>query len=200
MLKISNTSVYGLEDSMIASGYAKLADLDSAYLEEETLRWDSMESSPHFKRMKKLGSSPTNSGHGNALKGIIVQFDVTYPVYWSPQFQRYNFIDIISSQSSMHCLSKMNVNKMFNEYVDKNIIKTIKKLQSNYNANPTYENFMKLLSNCPQGQMKTMRVSTSYLQLKTIYEQRKTHKLKEDWGEFCNWILQLPYFKELTGI
>ena len=33
--------------------------------------------------------------------------------------------------------------------------------------------------------------------LKTIYNQRKSHKLKEDYGAFCGWIETLPYAKEL---
>ena len=32
------------------------------------------------------------------LKGIIVQFDILYPQYFAQQLQRYNFVDIISSQ------------------------------------------------------------------------------------------------------
>ena len=33
--------------------------------------------------------------------------------------------------------------------------------------------------------------------LKTIYKQRKNHKLREDWSAFCEWIETLPYAKEL---
>jgi len=44
-----------------------------------------------------------------------------------------------------------------------------------------------------------MRITTNYLQLKTIYRQRKNHKLPE-WRIFCDWILSLPEFKELTGV
>jgi hypothetical protein len=59
-----------------------------------------------------------------------------------------------------------------------------------------YEVFMKVISNTPMGFEQTMRVTTSYLQLKTIYLQRKHHKLKEDWGNFCNWCETLPHFNE----
>lgn len=58
--------------------------------------------------------------------------------------------------------------------------------------------YMIIISNCPQGLEKTMRVSTNYLQLKTMYLQRRNHKLK-DWQVFCDEIEKLPYFKELTG-
>lgn len=44
-----------------------------------------------------------------------------------------------------------------------------------------------------------MRVSTNYLQLKTIYKQRRNHKLKEDWGAICNMIEELPYPELIIG-
>jgi hypothetical protein len=39
-------------------------------------------------------------------------------------------------------------------------------------------------------------MTTNYRQLKTIYHQRKNHRLPE-WREFCEWILTLPLFKAL---
>ena len=59
---------------------------------------------------------------------------------------------------------------------------------------------MKLQSNLPMGFELTVRVTTNYLQLKTMYTQRKTHRLKEDWGAFAQWCDALPHFNELTGI
>ena len=47
-----------------------------------------------------------------------------------------------------------------------------------------------------------MRCTTNYLALRTIYHQRKNHKLKEDWieGFIGGLIKQLPFYKELiTG-
>ena len=40
-------------------------------------------------------------------------------------------------------------------------------------------------------------MTTNYQQLKTMYHQRKYHKLKE-WGVFCKWCESLPQFIELT--
>lgn len=60
-----------------------------------------------------------------------------------------------------------------------------------------YDCYMRIISNCPMGAELTVHVSTNYEQLATIYKQRKNHKLKEDWGEFCKFIEQLPYAKEL---
>ena len=57
--------------------------------------------------------------------------------------------------------------------------------------------FMTLLSNTPIGFEMWMGMSTNYLQLKTIYTQRRLHKT-DDWREFCKWIETLPMFLELT--
>ena len=60
-----------------------------------------------------------------------------------------------------------------------------------------YDLYMRIISNCPMGAELWVHCSTNYEQLATIYKQRKNHKLKEDWGEFCSWIESLPYAKEL---
>lgn len=57
---------------------------------------------------------------------------------------------------------------------------------------------LKILYSLPTGYSLTARVTTNYLQLKCIYNQRKGHKLPE-WRAFCEWCLTLPQFAELTG-
>lgn len=197
MLKIFNTKIYGLEESIVASGYPMLAgEIDEWEDEIDLLEKD-------LNRAKRLGTVPTGTGHDNFLKGIVVQFDITYPNYWTPQFQRYHFADIISSTSKMHRLTKMDLKKSCNEYVDDAVIENLQRWIDIYNDFPEdetrytkHEVFMRIISNCPMGFEQTMRVTTSYLQLKTIYLQRRHHKLKEDWGAFCDWCLTLPHFKE----
>ncbi|WP_432205188.1 hypothetical protein ACQ9ZF_09940 (plasmid) [Cetobacterium somerae] len=204
MLKIFNDRVYGLEESLIASGYPMIADSIEEWDETPSLE------EKDFKRAGKLGNVPTGTGHDNFLKGIIVQFDITYPNYWTPQFQRYHFADIVSSTSKMHRLTKMDLKKSCNEYVDDVVIENLNKWVEVFNSfekdqkdvevegkvYTKYEIYMKIISNCPMGLEQTMRVTTSYLQLKTIYLQRRYHKLKEDWGSFCDWCLTLPHFEE----
>ena len=204
MLKIFNDRVYGLEESLIASGYPMIAESIEEW--DETPNLDEKD----FKRAGKLGNVPTGTGHDNFLKGIIVQFDITYPNYWTPQFQRYHFADIVSSTSKMHRLTKMDLKKSCNEYVDDVVIENLNRWIEIFNSfekeqkevevdgkiYTKYEIYMKIISNCPMGLEQTMRVTTSYLQLKTIYLQRRYHKLKEDWGNFCDWCLTLPHFEE----
>lgn len=158
-------------------------------------------------RVRNLGSCKGASGHDNFLKGVIVQFDVKYPQYWTPEAQRYHWLDIVSSQSKMHRLTTMakdweSFSKMFNEYTEISSIENVYRLVAMYNEeeNPAvkYHLFMKALSNLPMGFEMWETISTNYLQLKTIYNQRKGHKLKDDWGAFTEMCEELPLFMELT--
>ena len=140
--------------------------------------------------------SPSGSVHQTFLSGIRVSFDIKYPNYISPELQRYHWIDIVSSSSKMHRLSSMDMDTCFNKYVTDESKEQMKRLVKKFNDTKSYEDFMVMLSNCPQGIELFMRVSTNYLQLRTLYRQRKTHKLKEDYGAVCEFIEKLPYAKE----
>lgn len=199
MLEISNVKVYDLRESIIASGNA---------MRIEPVPYSDEEFEKGLKRMKRLVHSSLSTDvhcHDNALTGIRVSFDVKYPQYWSLEFQRYHFADIVTSSSKMHRLCKMNIANACNKYVSDETIEQMEKLVDRYNyavekgaeEYVIYENFMKMISNCPMGLELFERVSTNYKQLQTIYYQRKNHRLKEDWGAFCKMIEELPYFEEL---
>lgn len=190
MLEVKNVKVYDLKESVIASGLAMRTELPQ-YTDEEFEKG--------LKRMIKLAKTPIGSGHQTALSGIRVSFDLKYPNYISPEIQRYHFFDIITSSSKMHKLMEMDLDLCFNEYVTEENKALMKKYVADYRADRTYEKFMIMLSNCPQGIELVMRCSTNYLQLKTMYHQRKHHKLVEDWQiGFCkNFVESLPFAKEL---
>ena len=123
--------------------------------------------------------------------------DITFTNKAWIELQRYHFIDIITSMSTMHRISKFELEEAFNEYTDPIIIYHLKYLQKEYNENPTKENYLKLLYSTPSGLQMTGRVTTNYLQLMNIYQQRRTHRLPE-WRYFCQQLLEeLPLFYEL---
>lgn len=218
MVEIKNLKVYDMEEAILASSYPMLTDyptednyeslakyLHKPYFIKKFYKWLANEGSfeeeliiafNHFKRVYKLSQVPSGSGHDNFLKGIRVSFDLKYPNYFSPELQRYNWIDIVSSSSKMHKLTNMDMDLCFNKYVTPYMKDYLKGLLDIYKDEPSYKNFMTLLSNCPLGIELFMRISTNYLQLKTIYHQRKNHKLQEDWGAFIAMIEGLPFANE----
>ncbi len=208
MLEIRNVETFGLERSILASGNAmRIGDIDTIPKFNPEMSFEN-DKEKDLNRSKKLGSTPVGSGHDHYLLGIHVQFDIKYPQYWTIEAERYHNFEIITSQSKMHRLTTMGKNEdfynMFNDYVDKEIVNIVKNYINAYNKeednNKKYYLFMKIISNLPMGFELWMTCDLTYLQLKTIYLQRRTHKLKEDWGIFCDWCLTLPRFKELTGV
>lgn len=215
MVEITNWEVYDLKSSVIASRNA-MRTTPPEYTDEEFEK--------SLDRAITLARAKSGSGHDNWLKGVRVSFDIKYPQYFTPELQRYNFLDIVTSSSKMHRLINMDLDVACSKYVTENSIKELRGHIDRYNRikndeeftgasfplrdgefivtqdkkEAMYYAFMMCINNCPMGLELFMRCSTNYLQLKTIYHQRKGHKLFEDWVvAFCkNFVEQLPYAQE----
>lgn len=209
--KIENTEVYGINKSIIASGNAMRTEMDDNMIDlsdESNLEKFTKDK----KRAFKLGSTKTGEGHDNFLNGIIVQFDLYAPLFMWKQAQRYHFLDFISSQSTMHRLTKFKVKECCVEDTDDIILERYQELLDDYNNwddesesamltkyKSKHKLWRKLVASLPSGFILGATMTTNYRQLKTIYHQRKYHKL-EEWHSFCKWCESLPYFKELIGL
>ena len=194
--EVSNTYVYGLERAVKASGNPMRVKIDTSEANEKD-----------FLRASRLGSTTSGEGHDNFLKGITVQLDVAAPLYWWKEAQRYHWFDFISSQSTMHCLLKFDVSSQCVDDTDPKILERMKELVEEYNQIPDDDDhkdekkakWRVLVASLPCGFCLCATMTTNYQQLKTMYRQRCNHKLKE-WHVFCDRILGLPHFKELTGL
>ena len=196
MPKIDNVRVYGLEEAIRSAKYPKAVDLNRL----------TADLTPGIKACL---SCQTGQGHDNALKGIIVQFDLTFSQNAWEQLQRYHFIDFVSSQSKMHKITKFTLRQQCNRYVDSRIIDIVQGMIDEYNRlaaipgdNPRRKEemehlYLRILYNIPCGFELTAGMTTNYQQLKTIYQQRRHHRLP-DWQVFCDFIESLPRFMELT--
>lgn len=184
MIKIENVDVFGLYESVRGSKFPMSVNLDlcDGVITERTVA---------------LASCDSGTGHDNFLNGVIVQFDLTFTVKAWTEAERYHFLDFVSSQSTMHRITKFDIKNQYIEYVDERIIKIMQEKIENYKKNPTDEKYLEILYSNPCGFKLTARMTTNYRQLKTIYHQRKNHKLPE-WKDFCDWILTLPLFKEMV--
>lgn len=181
---VSNTRVYGFDESIKASKYPMATNTEDCTVEIT-------------ERQRNLASSPKGEGHDNFLCGIIVQFDLTFTVKAWTEAERYHFFDIVSSQSTMHQISKFDLDEQYIEYVDPRIINVMNELKNIYNDTKDPNDYLRLLYSNPCGFRLTAAMSTNYRQLKTIYSQRRFHRLPE-WREFCDWILTLPHSELIT--
>ena len=251
LIKVDNVRVYGLEESIIASGYpmqVSTNNMNDIKLENKDL-----------KRAMHLGNAVAGSGHDCFTKGVTIQFDLQVSEYIWRQLDRYHFIDYISSQSKMHRILKIDIDKNCNKYVSdytKDYLKQLIWMYNNFELvyqkvtdkyvlcyqeqdNEEVENifsidevdyydiefsvdyktkdvyieihslesnnivfnkenlFNIIIANTPSGLMLTARMTTNYLQLKSIINQRSNHKMQE-WRYLCDWFKSLPMFEELV--
>ncbi len=191
---IKNVEVYGLEQSIKAAKYPMSVDIDSL-------------NSEVTKGVEKLATSGIGQAHDQFLTGITVQFDLTGTNKFWVEAERYRFLYFVSSQSTMHRITKFNLDEAYIEYVDFRMIEIMKDKVECYNmaceefgANSEQAKLMylQILYSNPAGFILTARMTTNYRQLKTIYQQRKSHRLPE-WREFCRWVDTLPMSYFITG-
>lgn len=186
---ISNVKIYDLEESLIASGYPMRTEGIIHPIDEKDV-----------KRGEKLvlATKTGNGAHNQFLTGIRVNFDLTFTNKAWIEAERYRFLEFVSSQSTMHRITKFDLNTQYIEYVDSRIIEIMKEKIEEYNklldsemidANRKY---LEILYSNPAGFKITARMTTNYRCLRNIYIQRKDHRLPE-WKTFCKWIETLPY-------
>ena len=204
---VNNVKVYGLEESVRRAKFPMAANTTEL-------------NSDITKGITALAQSPKGAGEDNFLKGIIVQFDLTFTIKAWTEAERYAWFDIISSQSTMHRITKFNLDDAYVEYVDSQIVEIMKQKISEYNqeedfiknisdklkGTPVLKNiieaqqkrYLEILYSNPVGFKLTAGMTTNYRQLKTIYSQRRNHRLPE-WQAFCDWIETLPHSEFIIG-
>ena len=201
---VSNVKIYGFEDAVKGAKYSYAVDLNKVTDEVTTTT-------------ESLANSPAGSGHDQFMTGIIVQFDLTFSNKAWVEAERYKFLNFISSQSTMHRITKFNLDEAYVEYTDPRIVEIMKKKVNQYNAvmeeikagkeagNDVSElrqkadrMYLEILYSNPAGFRLTAKMTTNYRALKTIYHQRKDHRLPE-WRSFCAWVETLPHSEFITG-
>ncbi len=203
---VRNAEIYGFNQSVKGSKYPMATDVST--LNEEVTP-----------TVVKLATSSQGEGHDNFLNGIVVQFDLTFSNKAWVEAERYHFLDFVSSQSTMHRIMRFDLDKAYMPYVDERMIAIMKEKRDAYNQlqqqirelEQKNENekaaklkeeaktrYLEVLYSNPCGFRLCARMTTNYRQLKTIYHQRRTHRLPE-WQAFCDWIETLPHSEFLTG-
>ena len=163
----------------------------------------------------KLAQNLIKAGneHAKFLRMIHVSADVDMPRYWWSEADTYHF-NTKNSCSTMHRLLNNNnpiTIDMFafcEEDLDwwENTIVKLEILRQEYKEIQRTTKDAKVLNRLlvrakrmlPEGFLQMRTLDTNYAELRTMYFQRKNHRLKEEWGDvFCSWIESLPYANEL---
>lgn len=203
---VSNVKIYDLEESIIASGYPMRTKAEMRPVEDKDIQ----------RGVRLVNATKTgNTAHHQFLTGIRVNFDLCFTNKAWVEAERYRFLEFVSSQSTMHRITKFDLDQQYIEYVDKRIINIMREKVNDYNnlishiealgsedenlRNQLQEEakrrYLEILYSNPAGFRLTARMTTNYRCLRNIYKQRHDHRLPE-WRAFCDWIETLPYAQE----
>ena len=206
--KISNTQVFGLDESIYRSGYPMLSqapDEEEFVVNVERIKQARLNddfTNSHIKRAVSLAQAK-GGGHDQFLTGITVTADFTLSNKCWVEAERYKFLCFVSSMSTMQRVSLFKIGDCCNEFADENAVKVAEDLQAAYNdidgqkeSKEKERAYLKLLYNLPSGFELMAGIVTNYRCLKNIRAQRRHHRLP-DWQIICDWIEQLPLANEL---
>ena len=205
-MRIENVKVYDLEESLVASGYPMRTVLTPHGPDEKDIQ----------RGLNLTKASNGNGAHGQWLTGVRVAFDLTCTNKMWVEAERYRFLEFVSSQSTMHRITKFDLSGQYDKYVDPRVIAIMDEKKELYNAlaealettqnvdtksaikSAMQEKYLEMLYTNPAGFELTARMTTNYRCLLNIYIQRHDHRLPE-WREFCEKLLELPLFAELVA-
>ena len=154
------------------------------------------------KRLIKAGPE-----HCKFLRQIQVWADFDMPLYWWSEFDTYKF-NTKNSCSTMHKLFNAKKEIELNDFVysveDKPtlafLISQLNFLRERYLQTKDFEYVIRGKKLLPTSFKQKRTVNTNYAELINIYNQRKQHRLKEEWQDvFCKWCESLPYFTEFLS-
>ncbi len=145
------------------------------------------------------------SDHRKFIRQILVSVDITAPLYWWKEFDTYKVATVANSTSTMH--------KIHSKPFEKTDFSCEKLSPRAMEAFVAYMEFMELkrqrfvetkdkadwydiIQMLPSSYNQKRTVTMNYENLLNMYYARRNHKLDE-WHEYCDWILTLPYTKEL---
>jgi hypothetical protein len=154
------------------------------------------------------------SDHSKFMRMINVTCDITAPLYWWKEYDTYKVGTVANSCSTMHKIhaKEFTLDDFSHEHLtlydpegeicrdwlgdledlidDMNIAR---KLYLETNDKKYWWQMIQLL---PSSYNQKRTVQLNYQVLKNIYFSRRNHKL-DCWHTFCDWMLTLPYFKEV---
>lgn len=162
-----------------------------------------------LKLMKSL--SKAGNDHAKFLRMINVTTDITAPLYWWKEYDTYKVGTVANSCSTMHkiadkefTLEDFSCEHLTVESITFGLEPVIDILNKNRELYIQWENageekknlWWQMIQLLPSSYNQKRTVQFNYQVLKQMYFARKDHKLDE-WHTLCDWMLTLPYFKEV---
>ena len=203
MIKIINTGVYGWEAAIRGMRNPMNSwDKSDSYYDNGRLIGGERD----VRLMKTLANA--GSDHGKFLRMITVTFDVTCHHAWWAEFDTYKVGTVRNSCSKMH---KIHVKEFVKDdfstegidecggrtvEVFESVKDELERLRNLFNETQEKKYWRAIIELLPMGYNIRATIQLTYAVLRNMYHGRKHHKVFE-WPVFCDWILTLPYAREL---
>lgn len=155
--------------------------------------------------MKKLIKAGPD--HRKFLRMMNITFDVTAPLYWWKEFDTYKVGTVANSCSTMHKIhaKEFTIDDFSTEHLNARslhmldgLIQHLNVHRDEFNTLKSKDDWWQMIQLLPSSYNQKRTISTNYEVLLHIYLSRLGHKLDE-WNIFCQWIEDLPYFKDILA-
>ena len=201
MIKLEHSAVMNLENAMrgARNPLNSWARSDSYY--DETGNYVLGENDLGLaKRLRKAGSD-----HRKYMRQIFVSVDITAPLYWWKEYDTYKVATVANSTSTMHKIhskpftrADFSHDHMSEEALAAldSMIGVLEQMRLRFVETKDKQAWYSMIQLLPESYEQLRTCTFNYETLVHIYFARRDHKL-EEWHRFCDWILELPYAKEL---
>lgn len=201
MIKLERTSVMNLENAMRGARNPMNSwnKADSHYDTEHNYVLGPNDLGLAM-RLRKAGSD-----HRKFIRQIFVSVDITAPLYWWKEYDTYKVATVANSTSTMHKIHAKPFEEadFSNEHLTpagkevlRFLVRELETLRRDFVETKDKNAWYSMIQLLPEGYNQLRTCTMNYETLVNIYYARKAHKL-EEWHQFCDWVLTLPYAKEL---
>ncbi len=151
-------------------------------------------------RLAKAGTD-----HRKFMRQIFVSVDFTAPLYWWKEYDTYKVATVANSTSTMHKIASkpFELDDFSHDHMNdkalqslQSTIETLEELRLDYLQTKDKTIWYSMIQLLPSNYHQMRTCTFNYETLMNIYYARRNHKLDE-WHHVCDWILTLPYAKEL---
>lgn len=209
MIKVENIDTWGFEHAIrgMRNPMNSWDKSDSRWELDREVEYKVGENDLNLMKRLYEASLTGNHAHRKYLRQIFVSMDITAPLYWWKEFDTYKVGTVANSCSTMHKIqSKEFVLDDFSvEHLTEtsrkameNLIEVLNAYRNLFNGDKNKEWWWQMIQLLPTSYNQKRTVTMNYENVVAITIQRTGHKLDE-WNEFVGILLDLPYFKEITG-
>ena len=214
MISCNNVSVWGFDHAVrgMRAPYMSYSKSDSYYdIDNPPYRYVIGDADMALmQRLFKGGSE-----HRKFLRQVFVSMDLTAPLYWWKQFDKYQIGVTTDSESTMHTLAKnpitiddfsfdgmehidsvMKMERMLS--IAEGIVDRCEEVRKEYAITKDPMIWRFLVQILPESYNQTRVITFNYEVAATIIKQRSGHKLSE-WEEFIEVLKELPYLSKIMG-